>query len=85
MSQDSADIEHRLASAAQAAHERDLTARRCDELQARGGEARAQLTALRADLAAEQEDVERLEGLSFTRVLASMHGSRDERLGRERA
>src|SRR5215468_10640286 len=85
MSQDSANIEQRLAEAAQAVHERDLTARRCDELKARAGEIRAQLSALRADLAVDQEDVGRLEGLSFTRVLASMAGSRDERLGRERA
>jgi len=85
MSQDSANIEQRLAEAAQAVHERDLTARRCDELKARAGEIRAQLSALRAELAVDQEDVGRLEGLSFTRVLASLAGSRDERLGRERA
>jgi hypothetical protein len=85
MSQNSADIEQRLSGAAQAIHERDLTGRRCDDLQARADQVSDQLTALRANLASEQEDVERLEGMSFTRVLASMAGSRDERLGRERA
>lgn len=44
-----------------------------------------QLAALRTRHAGEQEDVERLEGLSLTRVLASLRGTRDDTLERERA
>lgn len=79
------DIEQRLASAAEALREYEVTTRRSAELHRRTGELTSQLAALRARHAREQEDVERLEGLSLTRVLASLRGARDDALARERA
>ena len=81
----SLDIEQRLAAAAEAVRERELTGRHCADLRARTDEVLAEVAALRARYALEHKDVERLEGLSLSRVLASLAGSRDERLARERA
>jgi hypothetical protein len=85
MSSVSADIEQRLAAAAQALREREVTSQRCSDLGARQDELEAELAALQDQYSAEQKDVERLEGMSLSRVLASLGGSRDERLSRERA
>ncbi|MGN6793630.1 MAG: hypothetical protein ACTHJW_14690 [Streptosporangiaceae bacterium] len=85
MSNVSGDIEHRLAAAAQAVRERDVTGQRQAELLARQGDLEAELAGLRDKASAERKDVERLEGMSLGRVLASLAGSRDERLARERA
>lgn len=65
--------------------EREVTSRRQDDLLARQGELEAELGALRDKAGGERADVERLEGMSLARVLASLAGSRDERLARERA
>ncbi|MEV0428703.1 hypothetical protein [Micromonospora sp. NPDC050495] len=79
------DIEQRLTSAAEALREYEVTTRRSADLHRRADELTTQLAALRARHAREQEDVERLEGLSLTRVLASLRGARDDALARERA
>ena len=79
------DIEHQLANAAQAKREYEVCGQRCSDLGER-------LSALQADLATAQEryageakDVDRLQHLSLTRVLASLHGSKDDALAREQA
>jgi hypothetical protein len=79
------DIEQRLTAAAAAVREREVTTRRCADLQGRQDTLLAEVAALRAKSALENEDVDRLEGLSLTRVLAALAGAREERLGRERA
>jgi len=81
----SGDIEHRLAEAAQAVRERDVTAKRCSDLRARQNELETELASLQEGYSSEQQDVEKLEKMSMSRVLASLAGSRDEQLGRERA
>src|SRR5580693_2153685 len=79
------DIEGRLMSAAQDARELEVCGQRCADLQVRLRSAQAKVTAARAGYAGELHDVERLEHMSLTRVLASLHGSRDDTLARERA
>jgi hypothetical protein len=81
----SADIEHRLATAAQEVREREVLSQRCANLSARHDELNAELASLHERYSAEQADIERLEGISLSRVVASLAGSRDERLARERA
>jgi hypothetical protein len=79
------EIEQRLTAAAQAAREYDLCqqqhAQQCKREQA----ASADLNAARQEYAGEEKEVGRLEHLSLTRVLASLHGSRDDALAREKA
>lgn len=84
-SADSADIEQRLAAAAQAVREREVISQRQADLRARQGELETELAALREQASAERTDVERLEGMSLARVLAALAGAREERLARERA
>lgn len=79
------DLEARLSAAAEALREQQITAQRCAELRRRLEEVAHHLASLRAELAAEREDVERLEGLTLTRVVASLRGARDDRLAREQA
>jgi hypothetical protein len=79
------DIEDRLMSAARDARELEVCGQRCADLQVRLRSAQAGVTAARASCAGELHDVERLEHMSLTRVLASLHGSRDDNLARERA
>lgn len=79
------EIEQRLAAAAQAAREYDLCNQQCAELTERERTAGQDLDAARADYAGEEKDVERLEHLSLTRVLAALHGSREDALAREKA
>jgi len=79
------EIEQRLGAAAQAAREYDLCRQQHDQQSAREKAAAADLDAARRDYAGEEKDVERLEHLSLTRVLASLHGSRDDALAREKA
>jgi DNA repair exonuclease SbcCD ATPase subunit len=79
------DIEQRLATAAEALREYEVTATRSADVRRRMDEMTGRLAALRARHAGEQEDVERLEGLSLTRVLASLCGTRYDTLERERA
>jgi chromosome segregation ATPase len=85
MSDEFGDIEQRLAAAARAVHEREVTSQRHAELRARQGELEGVLAGLRDKASAERKDVERLEGMSLGRVLASLAGSREERLSRESA
>jgi hypothetical protein len=79
------EIEQRLIAAAQAAREYDLCQRQHDQQCARQRAVAADLDAARQEYAGEEKDVERLEHLSLTRVLASLHGSRDSALAREKA
>ncbi|GHJ53789.1 hypothetical protein Nm8I071_30960 [Nonomuraea sp. TT08I-71] len=79
------DIDRRLAAAAAAIREHDLAGQRLRELSVRIATARAAVAALRERLDAEQADVERLEGLTLSRVLAAVRGDRDDALARERA
>lgn len=78
-------MEQRLAQAAEAVREHELTTRRGAELRERMDELATDLAGLRKQLAAEDRDVTRLEGLSLTRVLAGLRGARDDALARERA
>jgi len=78
-------IEQRLAAAAQAAHEYALCERQRVHLCARERSAATDLDAAREQYAGEEKDVERLERLSLTRVLAVLHGSRQDVLAREKA
>jgi len=79
------DIELRVAAAAQAMREFEVCGQRCADLKSRGDSIAAEAAAARAQFAGEEKDVERLEHLSLTRVLASLRGSRDDSLQRERA
>lgn len=79
------DIEHRLAAAAQAVRELELTQQRCADLRTRQDQIRAEVESLQAQCDLDQKAVERLEHLSFARIVASLKGSRDETVGRERA
>jgi hypothetical protein len=79
------EIEQRLAAAAQAAREYDLCGQQHAQLTAREQAAAADLDAARQQYAGEEKDVERLEHLSLTRVLAALHGSRENSLAREKA
>jgi hypothetical protein len=81
----SGEIEQRLAAAAQAAREYDLCGQQHAQLSAREQAATAELDAARQALAGEEKGVERLEHLSLTRVLAALHGSRQDSLAREKA
>jgi hypothetical protein len=79
------DLEGRLVAAAEALRVRDLTRQRADELGRRLAELHHHLAGLRQQLAAEHEDVAKLEGLTLTRVVAGIRGDRDDRLSREQA
>jgi chromosome segregation ATPase len=81
----SEEIEQRLAATAQAAREYDLCGQQCAQLSERARAAETDLYAARTDCAGEEKDVERLEHLSLTRVLAALHGSREDALAREKA
>jgi hypothetical protein len=79
------DIEDRLAAAAQAVRELELTRQRCADLGRRAEQVRAEAESLQASYGDEQNAVERLEHLSFARIAASLKGSREQTLERERA
>jgi chromosome segregation ATPase len=79
------DIENRLAAAAQAVRELELTQQRCADLAKRADQARSEVESLQANYGDEQKTVERLEHLSFARIAASLKGSREQTLERERA
>ena len=79
------DIEERLAAAAARLRGHDLTAAQATELGRRRDALAAEVAARRTALASEQRDVDRLENLSLTRIVASLTGSRDDRLAREQA
>jgi hypothetical protein len=79
------EIEQRPAAAARAVREYDLCGQRHTRLVARERAAAADLDAARQQYAGEEKDVERLEHLSLTRVLAALHGFREDALAREKA
>jgi hypothetical protein len=79
------DLEQRLTAAAQAVRELEVTRQRCADLQARQDHLGTELQALQAQYQVEQKDVDRLEHLSLGRVLATLKGSREEALAREKA
>ncbi|GIF77408.1 hypothetical protein [Asanoa siamensis] len=79
------EIERRVAAAAEAVREHEVMTRRGADLDARASELITRLSGLRATHLAEQRDVDKLEGMSLTRVLASLRGARDDLLARERA
>jgi hypothetical protein len=79
------DIESRLADAAQAMRELEVTRQRRDDLRGRQDQIRTEAAALQASYGAEQKTADRLEHLSFARIAASLHGSREQALERERA
>jgi hypothetical protein len=78
-------IEQRLAAAAQAAREYELCGEQHAQLSAREQAASADLDAARQQHAGQEEDVQKLEHLSLTRVLAALHGTRQDALAREKA
>jgi DNA repair exonuclease SbcCD ATPase subunit len=78
-------IEERLAAAAAAVRERNAVDSQLADVRRRIDAARDQVAGLSGQLAEEERDVERLESLSFARVLAALRGSAAEDLDRERA
>lgn len=78
-------LDQRLARAADRVREFEGITRRCEELRRRGDELARQIQARRGEAEAEGADVARLERLTLTRVLASLRGSREDRLAREQA
>lgn len=79
------DIEERFLRLAELRRESEILAARDDDLRRRCDAQSAELAGLRDRHALEQRDVKRLEGLSFTRVLVALRGSREDRLAQERA
>jgi hypothetical protein len=85
MGDDPSDIERRLLTATARRQELRATIDRRGELDRRRDGLRQRIGELRGAHALEERDVQRLEGLSLTRVLAALRGSREDRLARERA
>lgn len=79
------DLERRLTLAGQAVQEHQVTAQRLAQVRDRVRAQAETVASLRAACREEERDVERLEGLTLTRVLASLRGAREDRLARERA
>jgi hypothetical protein len=79
------DIETRLAAVAGLIRETELLRARRAELDRRLAQQAATVAELRAQWAGEIRDVERLEGLSLSRVLVALRGTHTEELSRERA
>lgn len=78
------DLNHRLAQAATAAQRKERLIRRVQELTAEHRQAVARADQLRRQLAREEQDVTRLEGLSLTGLFYSVLGSKEEQLQQER-
>ncbi len=79
------DYETNLASAAQAMRGLEILTARCEELRQLVALRRQTVAELTEAYAVEAEDVTRLEKLSLTRVIASLRGTRDDDLAREKA
>jgi hypothetical protein len=79
------DIEERLAAAAGAVREQELLTGRVADLGERIAAAEETVHQRATDLVEEDLDVRRLEGVSFSRVVAAIRRSRDSDLDRERA
>jgi hypothetical protein len=78
------DFEQRLTAAAQANREYELCGQRCADLAARRQTIADELASARDQAAQESKDVARLEHVSLTSMLKSLHGAREEALARER-
>lgn len=79
------DFEARLEKAARALRAAEIIELRRRDLKERIDEVAEQVAVLQDRLADERGDVERLESLSFARMLTTLLGSRDDRLAREQA
>jgi hypothetical protein len=78
-------VEQQLTAAAQAVQELKAATGRVEELRTRHEQLSTQLTAAKAGAAAGQHEVRSLEGVTFTHVLAALHGSREDKLARAEA
>jgi hypothetical protein len=81
------ELEERLSRLAGQWREREIIGSRTTRLRGRRDELVAELDRLRKEHALEQRDVDKLESLSLTRVVAGLRGAarREDRLARERA
>jgi hypothetical protein len=79
------DSDHEVEAAAKALRESQLLTRRRADLDALVKRLSARLDEARADVSEQDEDMERLERLTFTRVMASLRQVRDSTLAAERA
>jgi hypothetical protein len=79
------EIEQRLTAAAQAVREQERCRRQRAELGERERTAATELGAARVNYDGAEREIGRLEHLSLTRVLAALHGSREDALAREQA
>jgi hypothetical protein len=79
------EIEQRLAATSQAARAYDLCQQQHAQLSESEQAAAADLDTARQQCADDEKDVERLEHVSLTRVLAALHGSREDKLARQKA
>ena len=79
------DIAERLAAASAQLRQYQIAVSRVSELRQRQHFIETQIAELRATHSIEERDVERLETLSLTWILASLRGSRDDDVARERA
>ena len=79
------DVEQQLTTAAQSVHDLQAAHQRCAELHGREEQLSGLLGELRAQYGAEEEQAGRLEGMSLTHVLAALHGTRADKLSREKA
>lgn len=79
------DIETRLAALAGLARETELLQTRRAELDGRHAQHTTALAELVRNWAGEMRDVERLEGMSLSRILVALRGAHAEQLSRERA
>ncbi|GHJ48105.1 hypothetical protein Cs7R123_54470 [Catellatospora sp. TT07R-123] len=71
--------------AAEAVREHQMVTVRCAELRGRVNDVQEHVRFATGRHAIEADDVAKLEGLSLTRILAALRGSRDDALARERA
>jgi hypothetical protein len=81
---DFAELEARLRAAAYRLQEREHLRNKLDELDAQIAAADRRLASARAQAADEEHDAAALEGVTVTRVLASLRGNRYIDLDRER-
>lgn len=78
------DLNERLAQAAEQRARLEKLRRQVAELEAEYGEAVAAAKRLKRQLSKEEADVERLEGISLSGLLASLFGNKEEQLLKER-
>lgn len=78
------EIESEIVTQSERQAEAERTENRVRHLQAVIGRTEAALPALQAQVRSERDDVDRLEGWTFSRLWAMARGSHDDELGRER-